>query len=74
MNNRLELNYQFHDTEVAESMSTLLEVQVICDGCESHQWSRDGQPLLDRAGFSGVSSNILYNTKPFTSEKRCRDD
>ena len=58
--NAPELNYQSCDTEVAESRSTLLEVQVSSSGCESYQWSKDGQPLLDGADFSGVSSNILY--------------
>ena len=47
-------------TEVAECKSTLLEVQVSSSGCESYQWSKDGQPLLDGAHFSGVSSNMLY--------------
>ena len=58
--NAPELNNQSYDTEVAESRSTLLEVQVSSSGCESYQWSKDGQPLLDGADFSGVSSNILY--------------
>ena len=58
--NAPEVNYQSCDTEVAESRSTLLEVQVSCSGCESYQWSKDGQPLLDGPDFSGVSSNILY--------------
>ena len=35
-------------------------MQVSSSGCESYQWSKDGQPLLDGADFSGVSSNILY--------------
>ena len=55
-----EINYQCYDSEVAESKSTLLEVQVISKGCESYQWRKDGQPLLDGADFSGVSSNMLY--------------
>ena len=46
--------------EVAECKSTLLEVQVSSSGCESYQWSKDGQPLLDGADFSGVSRNMLY--------------
>ena len=58
--NAPELNYQSCDTEVAVSRSTLLEVQVSLSGCESYQWSKDGQPLLDGADFSGVSSNILF--------------
>ena len=58
--NAPELNYQSCDTEVAESRVTLLEVQVSSGGCESYQWSKDGQPLLDGAHFSGVSSNMLY--------------
>ena len=58
--NTPELHYQSCDTEVAESRSTLLEVQVSSSGCESYQWSKDGQPLLDGADFSGVSNNMLY--------------
>ena len=55
-----EITYQSYDTEVAEGKSTLLEVQLSCTGSECYQWSKDGQPLLDGADFSGVSSNILY--------------
>ena len=58
--NAPELNNQSCDTEVAEGKSTLLEVQVCSSGYESYQWSKDGQPLLDGADFSGVSSNMLY--------------
>ena len=58
--NAPEVNYQSYDTKVAESRSTLLEVQVSSSGCESYQWSKDSQPLLDGADFSGVSSNLLY--------------
>ena len=58
--NAPEVNYQSCDTEVAESRSTLLEVQVSSSGGESYQWSKDGQPLLDGADVSGVSSNMLY--------------
>ena len=58
--NAPEVNYQSCDTEVAEGKSTLLEVQVSSSGYESYQWSKDGQPLLDGADFSGVSSNMLY--------------
>ncbi len=54
------MEYQSYDTEVAEGKSTLLEVQVSCSGCESYQWSKDGDPLLDGADFCGVCSNILY--------------
>ena len=56
----LEIDCQSLDTEVAEGRSTLLEVQVIWDGSESYQWSKDGQPLVDGADYSGVSSNMLY--------------
>ena len=59
-NIRPQIHLQSYDTEVAEGKSTLLEVQVSSSGCESYQWSKDGQPLLDRADFSGVSSNMLY--------------
>ena len=55
-----QIHLQSYDTEVAEGKSTLLEVQVSSSGCESYQWSKDGQPLLDGSDFSGVSSNILY--------------
>ncbi len=54
---------QSYDTEVTEGKSTLLEVQVSSSGCESYQWSKDGQPLLDGADFSDVCSNILYINK-----------
>ncbi len=54
------IEYQSCDTEVAEGKSTLLEVQVSCSGCESYQWSKDGEPLLDGADFCGVCNNILY--------------
>ncbi len=54
------IDYQSCDIEVAEGKSTLLEVQVSCSGCESYQWSKDGEPLLDGADFCGVCSNILY--------------
>ena len=59
------ITFQSSDTEVAEGKSTLLEVQVSSNGCESYQWSKDGQPLLDGplldgADFSGVSNNMLY--------------
>ena len=55
-----EINYQSDDSKVGERMSTLLEVQVISNGCESYRWRKDDQPLLDGADFSGVSSNMLY--------------
>ena len=55
-----QIHLQSYDTEVAEGKSTLLEVQVSSSGCESYQWSKDDQPLLDGADFLGVSSNILY--------------
>ena len=55
-----QIHLQSYDTEVVEGKSTLLEVQVSFNGCESYQWSKDGQPLLDGADFSGVSRNILY--------------
>ena len=57
---RPEIHLQSYDTVVTEGKSTLLEVQVSSNGCESHQWSKDGQPLLDGADFSGVSDNILF--------------
>ena len=55
-----QIESQSLDTEVAEGKSTLVEVQVSCDGSESYQWSKDGQSLVDGADYSGVSSNILY--------------
>ena len=59
-NIRPQIHLQSYDTEVAEGKSTLLEVQVSSSGCESYQWSKDDQPLLDGADFFGVSSNMLY--------------
>ena len=55
-----QIECQSYDSEVAEGRSTLLEVQVSSSGCESYQWIKDGQPLLDGADFLGVSSNMLY--------------
>ena len=55
-----EINYQSYGSEVAERTSTILEVQVSSNGCESYQWRKDGQPLLDGADFSGVYNNMLY--------------
>ena len=55
-----QIESQSLDTEVAEGKSTLVEVQTSCDRSESYQWSKDGQPLVDGADYSGVSSNILY--------------
>ncbi len=66
---QLEISDQSYDTEVTEGKSTLLEVQVCSSGCESYQWSKDGQPLLDGADFSGVCSNILYIDKA----SKCRE-
>ena len=57
---RPEIHLQYYETVVTEGKSTLLEVQVSSNGCESHQWSKDGRPLLDGADFSGVSNNILF--------------
>ncbi len=59
----LEILDQSYDTEVAEGKSTLLEVQVSSSGCESYQWSKDGEPLLDGADFSGVCNSILFINK-----------
>ena len=55
-----QIHLQSYDTVVAEGKSTLLEVQVSSSWCESYQWSKDGQPLVDGADYSCVSSNILY--------------
>ena len=55
-----QIEIQSLDTEVAEGKSTLVEVQTSCDRSESYQWRKDGQPLVDGADYSGVSSNILY--------------
>ena len=47
-------------------------MKVSSSGCESYQWSKDGQPLLDGADFSGVSSNILYiNRASQGTEGKC---
>ncbi len=49
------------DCEVTEGKSTLLEVQDSGNsGCESYQWSKDGEILLDGADFFGVRRNIIY--------------
>ncbi len=47
------------DIKVPEGKSTLVEVQVSDNEHVSYQWSKDGEPLLDGADFSGVCSNIL---------------
>ena len=82
-----QIECQSYDTEVADCKSTLLEVQVSSSGCEYYQWSKDGQPLLDRADFFGVSSNMLYINRASKgtegkysccvsngSRKRCSDE
>ncbi len=57
----LELDIcQSYYNEVAVGKSTLLEVLVSGSECESYQWSKNGQPLVDGADYSGVYSNILY--------------
>ncbi len=57
------IEYQSYDTEVGEDNSTLLEVQIRSSSCDSYQWSKDGEPLLDGVDFSGVHSSILYINK-----------
>ncbi len=48
-------------TEIGpENYMPLLEVQVSGSGCESYEWSKDGQPLLEGVDFCGVSSYMLY--------------
>ena len=59
-NIRPQIHLQSYDTKVAEGKSTLLEVQVSSNGCQSYQWSKDGEPLFNGANFSDVSSNMLY--------------
>ena len=56
----LQIESQSLVTEVAVGKSTLVEVLTSCNGSESYQWNKDGQPLVDGAEYSGVSSNILY--------------
>ena len=58
-----QIECQSCDTEVAEGKSSLLEVQVSCSGCESYQWSKYGQPLLDGADFSGMSNILIELAK-----------
>ncbi len=59
----LEILDQSYDTKVNEDKSTLLEVQVSSNGCESYQWRKNGTPLLDGADFSGVCNSMLYINK-----------
>ena len=64
----LQVDYQPADTKVVLKKSTLLEVQVISNKRECYQWNKDGVGLLDGAGFSGVSTNILF-VNEMTKEK-----
>ena len=48
------------DLLVTEGKSTVLEVQVTSSKHHSYQWCKDGQPLQEGVGFSGVSSSMLY--------------
>ena len=45
---------------VTEGKSTVLDVLVTTSKHQSYQWNKDGQPLQEGVGFSGVSSNMLY--------------
>ena len=55
-----EIVYQSDDTSVDDGRATILMVQVSFEGCESYQWSKDGQPLHIGDDFSDVTNNILY--------------
>ena len=47
-------------TEVADSKSTLLQVQARPRECVvSYQWNKDGQPLANSSRYSGVDEDIL---------------
>ena len=52
--------YQSDDTTVDDGRATILMVQVSFEGCESYQWSKDGQPLHIGDDFSDVTNSILY--------------
>ena len=52
--------YQSDDTSVDDGRATILMVQFSSKGCESYQWSKDGQPLHIRDDFSDVTNSILY--------------
>ena len=54
------VTYQSCETEVADGMSTLLEVQVSSTESVSYQWMKDGQPLLNSEDYSGTCTNILF--------------
>ena len=65
---KLEMYYRPCSTKVYEDKSTLLEVQVISNDRECYQWNKDDVDLPEGAGFSGVSSNILFINE-MTKEK-----
>ena len=58
-----EIVYQSYETEVSDSKSTLLEVQVSSSEAVSYQWYQNSDALMDNSNFSGVSTNILYINK-----------
>ena len=58
-----EIVYRSYDTEVSDSKSTLLEVQVSSSEAVSYQWYQNSGILMDNNNFSGVSTNILYINK-----------
>ena len=55
-----EIVYQSDDTTVDDGRATILMVQVSFEGCESYQWSKDGQPLHIGDDFSYLTYSILY--------------
>ena len=55
-----EIVYQSDDISVDDGRATILMVQVSFEGCESYQWSKDGQPLHNGDDFSDVTNSILY--------------
>ena len=58
-----EIVYQSYETEVSDSKSTLLEVQVSSSEAVSYQWYQNSDVVMDNSNFSGVSTNILYINK-----------
>ena len=64
-----EIVFQSYDTEVSDSKSTVLEVQVSSSEAVSYQWYQNSDVLMDNSNFSGVSTNILYINKATKAAK-----
>ena len=58
----LSIVYQSNNMEVADSKSTLLEVQVGENQTPSYQWMKDGQSLSDNLVYYGTHTAILAIT------------